>query len=150
MPASGFSARALRELCTENCADPAVNRWGTTIAAYREMRALRSYAIFETSTSLDDVDRFLRAQQPSLCCELRAIAGDTSVPRHEILVLGDDVIAAFRIVRSALCMLIDGADSGVIARFKIVHGADLLRYGAMGEWSAASVRPSRTAVPCHA
>ncbi|MEO5559327.1 MAG: hypothetical protein ABIO49_05930 [Dokdonella sp.] len=88
----------------------------------------QSFAIVETTTSLDRIRQLLAMERAVLACAL--VPRATSPHPYlwiDVCADGHDAKTAIRAVRSTLSTLIDAADRGLLDDFRIVSGANVLR-----------------------
>lgn len=88
----------------------------------------QSFAIIETTTSLDRIRQLLAMEKAVLACAL--VPRDASPHPYlwiDVCADGHDAKTAARAVRSTLSTLIDAADRGLLDDFRIVSGASVLR-----------------------
>lgn len=84
-------------------------------------------ASVETSSSLTELqDALTHANQPCGFEWVRREVAPGAVPLYELHVDSTDSTAASSTGRSLLAQLLDAADRGMLSRFRIVRGADLL------------------------
>jgi hypothetical protein len=88
----------------------------------------RGMAVVETTTQADDLKLLLNSENLRPNCSVEACA--ESPPGYHWLnlsVVDADQRAVLRSMKSALTILLDAADRGVLRNFRIVTGADVLR-----------------------
>lgn len=88
----------------------------------------QTFAIVETTTSLDRIRQLLALEKAVLACAL--VPRDASPHPYlwlDVCTDGQDAATAVRAVRSTLSTLIDAADRGLLEDFRIVSGANVLR-----------------------
>lgn len=89
----------------------------------------QSFAIVETTTSLDRIRQLLAMEKAVLACAL--VPKEKSPHPYlwiDVCTDGSDAAMAVRAVRSTLSTLIDAADRGLLDDFRIVSGANVLKF----------------------
>ena len=95
---------------------------------YSDGDVRRSLAVVETTTEADDLKLLLRSENLRPMCTIDAHTESPPGYRWLSLSVADpDPRVAMRSMKSALTILLDAADRGVVRNFRIVTGADFLR-----------------------
>lgn len=104
-------------------------------------------ASVETTSTFDELHRALTGgEQPCRFEWIRRDVAPGAVPVYDLHVESTDSTAASCTGRSLLAQLTDAADRGMLTRFRIVRGADLLHHHAWND-SPTSL-PIRDAADC--
>ena len=87
-----------------------------------------SFAVIETTTSLQQLQQVLATQRGPAVCQLRLCeVSPQGYSWFNLCIDDSDALQAFTTARNVLQVLLDAADRGLVQHFRIVSGADLLR-----------------------